>query len=70
MVVADVKDTILVEALLKTGLPIAGKVLPSPFPAGAFRESGSANFRFPMKPESNYLGLAGDQKQLTSSIVF
>lgn len=70
LVVVDVKDIILVEVLLKIGLLIVGKVFFSFFLVGVFCKFGSANFRFFMKFESNYFGLAGDQKQFILSIVF
>lgn len=47
-----------------------GQTRPKPLPLEPFSESGIENLSFPMKPASNYLGLAGDQNGLTPSIVF
>lgn len=53
-------------ASAKNGFGNEGKDPPQTlFPVDPFSASSIDNFRFPMKPKSNYLGLAGDQKRLT-----
>lgn len=63
LVVTKVKVTFATEPLLKTGLGVRAKVPPNPLSRRLIQ--CIQHFRFPMKPKSNYLGLAGDQKRLT-----